>query len=47
VRVRASQSGADTVIDLSAAAGGPAGEDVLTLAGIRLATLDTRDFLFA
>jgi Ca2+-binding RTX toxin-like protein len=47
VRTHASQSGADTVIDLGAAAGGAAGADVLTLSGIALATLDARDFLFA
>jgi hypothetical protein len=47
VRAHSTQSGADTVIDLGAAAGGAAGADVLTLAGIALDTLDTRDFLFA
>jgi Ca2+-binding RTX toxin-like protein len=47
VQAHANRSGADTVIDLGAAAGGDAGEDVLTLTGIRLATLDAGDFLFA
>jgi hypothetical protein len=47
VRARATQVGADTVIDLGAAAGGAAGEDVLTLAGFDLARLDAADFLFA
>jgi Ca2+-binding RTX toxin-like protein len=47
VREHASQSEGNTVIDLGAAAGSAAGEDVLTLTGIALATLDTRDFLFA
>jgi Ca2+-binding RTX toxin-like protein len=47
VRAHSTRSGADTVIDLGAAAGNAAGEDVLTLAGIGLATLDARDFLFA
>jgi Ca2+-binding RTX toxin-like protein len=47
VRAHAAQSEADTVIDLGAAAGGYAGADVLTLTGIRLASLDAQDFLFA
>jgi hypothetical protein len=47
VQAHATRSGADTVIDLGAAAGGEAGEDVLTLSGIRLATLDAGDFLLA
>jgi Ca2+-binding RTX toxin-like protein len=47
VRAHASQGEEGTVIDLSAAAGGQAGEDVLTLRGIALTTLDARDFLFA
>jgi Ca2+-binding RTX toxin-like protein len=47
VRAHTTRSGADTVIDLGAAAGAAAGEDVLTLYGIGLATLDARDFLFA
>jgi hypothetical protein len=38
---------ADTVIDLGAAAGHAAGQDVLTLAGIRPALLNAQDFLFA
>jgi hypothetical protein len=45
--MRRSQSGADTVIDLGAAAGGAAGKDVLTLTGIQVAALDAGDFLFA
>ncbi len=47
VRTHATRSGADTMIDLGAAAGGLGGEDVLTLIGFRLATLDAGDFLFA
>jgi len=47
VRVRSTQSGADTVIDLGAAAGGRAGEDVLTLASFDLAELSAADFLLA
>lgn len=43
VAAHARQRGADTVIDLGAAAGGPAGRDVLTLAGFRLADLDDAD----
>jgi hypothetical protein len=35
------------VIDLGAAAGGAAGEDVLTLAGFDRAQLNGADFLFA
>ena len=41
------QVGADTVIDLGAAAGGAADADVLTLAGFTTANLDATDFLFA
>jgi hypothetical protein len=41
------QLGADTAVDLGAAAGGAAGVDVLTLAGFALADLDAADFLFA
>ena len=40
-------SGADTVIDLGAAAGGAGGPAVLTLAGFTAANLDATDFLFA
>ena len=47
VRAQARQVGTDTVIDLGAAAGGTAGEDVLTLAGFDRARLNTADFLFA
>jgi Ca2+-binding RTX toxin-like protein len=47
VRARATQSGADTVIDLGAAAGGRAGEDVLTLGSFDLADLSAADFLLA
>jgi len=47
VRAQARQVGADTVIDLGAAAGGAAGADVLTLVGFDLARLDAADFLFA
>jgi hypothetical protein len=47
VRTHSSRSGADTVIDLGAAAGGAAGADVLTLIGIQIAALDAGDFLFA
>jgi hypothetical protein len=46
VRAQARQVGADTVIDLGAAAGGAAGEDVLTLAGFDRAQLNAADFLF-
>jgi hypothetical protein len=45
-RAHSTRSGADTVIDLGAAAGRTAGEDVLTLTGMALATLDACDFLF-
>jgi Ca2+-binding RTX toxin-like protein len=41
------QRGDDTVIDLGAAAGGHAGDNILTLTGIQLETLDAADFLFA
>jgi Ca2+-binding RTX toxin-like protein len=43
VRAHSSQSGADTVIDLGAAAG----EDVLTLTGIQVVALNAGDFLLA
>ena len=42
-----SQIGADTVIDLGAAAGGAGDQDVLTLAGFDAGDLDQTDFLFA
>jgi Ca2+-binding RTX toxin-like protein len=45
LRDHARQSGPDTVIDLGAAAGGAPGEDVLTLAEVRLASLGAGDFL--
>jgi Ca2+-binding RTX toxin-like protein len=45
VRAQATQVGADTMIDLGAAAGGAAGADVLTLANFALARLDAADFL--
>ena len=40
-----SQSGADTVIDLGAAAGGAASTNVLTLADFAIGNLDAGDFL--
>ncbi len=46
VDAHASQVGADVVIDLGAAAGGSAGADVLTLAGIGLGDLGASDFVF-
>jgi Ca2+-binding RTX toxin-like protein len=47
VRAQARQVGADTVIDLGAAAGGAVGQDVLTLVAFSRAQLDAADFLFA
>jgi Ca2+-binding RTX toxin-like protein len=47
VAAQASQVGADTVIDLGAAAGGAGGQDVLTLIAVAAADLDQADFLFA
>ncbi len=46
VDAHASQVGADVVIDLGAAAGGPSGADVLTLAGIGLSDLGAGEFVF-
>ena len=47
VDAQATQVGADTVVDLGAAAGGGGDQDVLTLIGIVAADLDQTDFLFA
>jgi Ca2+-binding RTX toxin-like protein len=47
IQAQAAQSGNDTVIDLGAAAGGPADQDVLTLTTIVVANLDASDFLLA
>jgi Ca2+-binding RTX toxin-like protein len=47
VDAHATQVGADVAIDLGAAAGGPAGTDVLTLAGIGLDSLSAGDFAFS
>lgn len=46
MRDRATQVGADVVIDLGAAAGGAAETDVLTLANFDLADLSRAVFLF-
>jgi Ca2+-binding RTX toxin-like protein len=47
VGAQASQVGADTVIDLGAAAGGAGGQVVLTLVGFAATDLNATDFLFA
>jgi Ca2+-binding RTX toxin-like protein len=47
ILAHSSQSGADTVIDLGAAAGHAGGEDVLTLAGFDMARLDASDFILS
>ena len=46
VLAQAQQVGADTVIDLGAAVGRAAGNDVLTLVNFDLAQLDPADFRF-
>jgi hypothetical protein len=47
VRAASTQAGEDVVIDLGAAAGGPAGVNVVTLADFDIAGLNARDFLLA
>jgi Ca2+-binding RTX toxin-like protein len=47
IRAHTIQRGDDAAIDLGAAAGGPAGQDVVTLSGVDRASLGAWDFIFA